>query len=48
MTQPLGVSTHRIGTDIPEQLEAILPTVEQLELELMIASTDLEEQRHFS
>lgn len=34
MTQPIGVSTHRIGIELPEQLRNILPTVEQLEMEL--------------
>lgn len=38
MTQPIGVSTHRIGSDLPdqlnEQLKNIIPTVEQLEIEL--------------
>ncbi|PZV04746.1 MAG: DUF1016 domain-containing protein [Leptolyngbya sp.] len=34
MTQPIGVSTHRIGSDLPEQLKSLLPTVEQLEMEL--------------
>jgi DUF1016 N-terminal domain len=34
MTQPIGVSTHRIGKDVPEQLKGILSTVEQLEMEL--------------
>lgn len=34
MTQPIGVSTHRIGTDVPDQLKSLLPTVEQLEMEL--------------
>lgn len=34
MTQPIGVSTHKIGTEIPTQLQGIMPTVEQLEMEL--------------
>jgi predicted nuclease of restriction endonuclease-like (RecB) superfamily len=34
MTQPIGVSTHRIGSDVPEQLKSLIPTVEQLEMEL--------------
>lgn len=44
MTQPIGISTHRIGTDapIPEQLKSILPTVEQLEIELENAAGDIE------
>jgi predicted nuclease of restriction endonuclease-like (RecB) superfamily len=42
MTQPIGVSTHKIGAPIPDQLKDILPTVEQLELEL--AAEVLEKQ----
>lgn len=38
MTQPIGVSTHRIGGIIPEQLKDILPTVEQLEIALESAA----------
>jgi predicted nuclease of restriction endonuclease-like (RecB) superfamily len=34
MTQPIGVSTHRIGTDVPEPIRSLMPTVEQLEMEL--------------
>ena len=47
MTQPIGISTHRIGTDapIPEQLKGILPTVAQLEMELDAAASDIEAQR---
>jgi len=44
MTQPIGVSTHRIGTDIPEQLQGILPAVEQLEMELETVAVELEGQ----
>ena len=40
MTQPIGVSTHRIGTHIPEQLKGILPTVEQLEIELQAVQVE--------
>jgi len=46
MTQPIGVSTHRIGQDVPEQLKGILPTVEQLEMELDTAAAELEVQKH--
>lgn len=34
MTQPIGVATHKIGSELPDQLKSILPTVEQLEIEL--------------
>lgn len=34
MTQPIGVSTHKIGSDVPDQLKSLMPTVEQLEAEL--------------
>ncbi|MBD2465670.1 DUF1016 domain-containing protein [Oscillatoria sp. FACHB-1407] len=34
MTQPIGVATHKIGSELPEQLKTLLPTVEQLEVEL--------------
>lgn len=34
MTQPIGVATHKIGSDLPDQLKSILSTVEQLEIEL--------------
>ncbi|RCJ16172.1 hypothetical protein A6S26_33915 [Nostoc sp. ATCC 43529] len=44
MTQPIGVSTHRIGRDVPEQLKSILPMVEQLEMELDTAAAELERQ----
>lgn len=44
MTQPIGVSTHKIGTPIPDQLKGILPTVEQLELELAATAEALEKQ----
>lgn len=46
MTQPIGVSTHKIGQDVPEQLKGILPTVEQLEMELDTAAAELEAQKH--
>jgi len=41
--QPIGVSTHRIGKDVPEQLKTILPAVEQLELDT--AAAELEAQK---
>ncbi|WP_143855629.1 PDDEXK nuclease domain-containing protein [Nostoc sp. 'Peltigera membranacea cyanobiont' 232] len=46
MTQPIGVSTHQIGQDVPDQLKGILPTVEQLEMELDTATAELERQQH--
>lgn len=46
MTQPIGVSTHKIGKDLPEQLKGIMPTVEQLEMELDTAAAELEAQKH--
>lgn len=42
MTQPIGVSTHKIGSPIPDQLKGIIPTVEQLEIELEAAVSDLQ------
>nr|WP_199331271.1 PDDEXK nuclease domain-containing protein [Calothrix sp. FACHB-1219] len=42
MTQPIGVSTHKVGKDVPEQLKGIMPTVEQLEMELDTAAAELE------
>jgi predicted nuclease of restriction endonuclease-like (RecB) superfamily len=43
MTQPIGVSTHKIAvTDIPEQLQGIMPTIQQLELEIEAAATVIE------
>jgi predicted nuclease of restriction endonuclease-like (RecB) superfamily len=45
MTQPIGVSTHKIGKDVPEQLKGIMPMVEQLEMELDTATAELEKQK---
>jgi predicted nuclease of restriction endonuclease-like (RecB) superfamily len=45
MTQPIGVSTHKVGKDVPEQLKGIMPTVEQLEMELDTAAAELEKQK---
>jgi predicted nuclease of restriction endonuclease-like (RecB) superfamily len=42
MTQPIGVSTHKIGGTIPEQLKNIMPTVEQLEMALENATDEIE------
>lgn len=41
MTQPLGVSTHRLGDTIPEQLKDIIPTVERLEIALETTTADI-------
>lgn len=41
MTQPIGVSTHRIGKEIPDQLKGIIPTVEQLEMEITTRTGDV-------
>lgn len=41
MTQPIGVSTHRIGKEIPDQLKGIIPTVEQLEMEITTRTSDV-------
>jgi predicted nuclease of restriction endonuclease-like (RecB) superfamily len=42
MTQPIGVSTHKIGKEIPEQLQGIIPTVKQLELEITTRTVDVQ------
>jgi predicted nuclease of restriction endonuclease-like (RecB) superfamily len=42
MSQPIGVSTHQIGKEIPPNLMDSLPTVEQLEAELNNAATAIE------
>jgi predicted nuclease of restriction endonuclease-like (RecB) superfamily len=34
MSQPIGVATHEIGKELPDNLKDALPTVEQLEAEL--------------
>ena len=41
MQKPIGVSTFRIASDLPEPLRGSLPTVEQLEMELKAAISDL-------
>jgi predicted nuclease of restriction endonuclease-like (RecB) superfamily len=45
MTQPIGVATHKTGKEIPEQLKGILPAVEQLEMELEAAISELREDQ---
>jgi predicted nuclease of restriction endonuclease-like (RecB) superfamily len=42
MTQPIAVSTHKLGIDIPAQLQSIMPTLEQLELEVEAAVAVIE------
>jgi predicted nuclease of restriction endonuclease-like (RecB) superfamily len=42
MSQPIGVSTHQIGKEIPSNLMDSLPTVEQLEAELNNAVAAIE------
>lgn len=42
MTQPIGVSTHKIGTNLPAHLQSIMPTVEQLEQEVAAAAAVIE------
>ena len=42
MTKPLGVSTYRLGHELPEEIQMGLPTVEQLEAELEVAAADIE------
>jgi hypothetical protein len=42
MTQPIAVSTHKLASDIPAQLQSIMPTVEQLELEVEAAVAVIE------
>jgi predicted nuclease of restriction endonuclease-like (RecB) superfamily len=46
MTQPIGISTHRIGNPIPEALQGALPTPEQLEGEINAAIAALEKQQN--
>jgi predicted nuclease of restriction endonuclease-like (RecB) superfamily len=42
MSQPIGVSTHQIGKELPLNLMDSLPTVEQLETELNNAAVAIE------
>lgn len=39
---PIGVSTYRVGNDLPPKLQDSLPTPEQLEMELETAIAELE------
>lgn len=47
LQKPIGVSTFQLATDLPEQLQKSLPTIEQLETELDAAIAELaqEEQK---
>jgi hypothetical protein len=40
MTQPIGVATHIIGSELAEQLSSLLPTVDQLEMELQTITVE--------
>lgn len=44
MSQPLGVATHLIGKELPDNLKDVLPTIEQLETELNNAASTIEAQ----
>ncbi|MBF2027958.1 MAG: DUF1016 family protein [Oscillatoriales cyanobacterium C42_A2020_001] len=46
MTQPIGVATHKIGAEIPDQLKSLLPTVEQLEAELQTLEVTSDALKH--
>ena len=41
MQKPIGVSTFRIASDLPEPLRGSLPTVEQFEMELDVAIAEI-------
>jgi predicted nuclease of restriction endonuclease-like (RecB) superfamily len=41
MNKPIGVSTYQLRDALPEQLQSSLPTIEQLEVELEIASQEI-------
>lgn len=42
--KPIGVATFRLKEDLPEPLKDSLPSIEQLEMELQIATAEIEEQ----
>lgn len=42
---PIGVSTYKLSSNLPPQLRACLPTVEQLEMELEAVVSKLEEEQ---
>lgn len=43
VNKPIGVSTHRIGGELPEALKDSLPSVEQLEIEINTVVANAEE-----
>lgn len=48
VNKPIGVSTHRIGSELPEPLKESLPSVEQLEMEIdtVVAHAEKDEHPH--
>ncbi|WP_445301155.1 hypothetical protein [Microcoleus sp. Pol11C3] len=44
MNKPIGVSTYKLWEALPEQLQGILPTVEQLEAELEAVEIEIEQE----
>lgn len=44
MSKPIGVSTYRLGDELPVLLQESLPSVEQLQIELEAAVAELEEE----
>lgn len=42
--QPIGISSYQIESKLPQSLEEKLPTIEQLELEIAIATAELSKQ----
>ena len=44
MTQPIGVSTYRLSSELPEAMQENLPSVEQLEIALESAALGMETQ----
>lgn len=42
--KPIGVSTYRLRSDLPEPLQQSLPTIAQLEMELETAAQEIESQ----
>jgi len=43
---PIGVSTYRLRDELPSTLQNCLPTIEQLEMELEAAVSELEENQN--
>ena len=42
--KPIGVATYQLKEDLPEPLRNSLPSIEQIEMELQIAASEIEEQ----